>query len=1033
MKFNWAELRRRRVIRVTIAYVVAAWLLVEVGDTLFDMLDLPGWMDRALLAVLALGLPLAIVLAWVFDITPEGNVERTKKAGAESGTKDTDSSHGNATAPPDPRRFEFADLGRINLDQLDLGRPQLTPLCGRTEECQLIEKRLDEAVQGRGGIVFIGGAPGEGKTRLGEEALELGLRRGMLPLLGQAYEEHGAPFIISTEIIEDIQRALPVEVLRNALGDTASEIARLVPDLRRAMPDIPPPETLPAEQQQRYFFNAMLEFTGRLASACPLVYLLDDMQWADESSVALLEHVARQIHRMPALIVVTYRDVAADMREPFKHALSRLAHQDYATRIHLKPLGEAAVSEVIEGIYGEAAPASLVALIHRSTGGNAFFAKSLFQHLAEEGELFDANGNWREDLESRDLPIPDGIRYVIERRLVRLGDDKIAVMSAGAVEGLRFNLRTLELALADAGNVETSINAESVLAAVEAAEKAGLVFATGEERAVRYEFAHALVRQALLDDLSAGRLQRLHRRLGNALESMHGDAPSHSADIAHHYYRAGELVDSKRTLRFLVLSGERALETAAADEAVQAFSRALELEEHEEARAEHLFKRGLAHRTAGDAIRGGEDWLKALPVFERVPDPDRVAEICWALGYVYAWDNKMLEAEQLVRRGLAVVGDGPSRARCHLMAMLGMTVGERLDFDLWERTSAEAIAMARDLDDDVLLTEALMGRQYVGEHWYEADLHLEAAEEAITVAKRVGSYELAGTLGAALVGWMKALDFDRIDAHWQECRDLSRKYGDLGNVMHGELVHAVTLLQRGRLADAREIMDRLAQWSREVNFAWGTIIIEMTGFVAFLQGDWERAREIYAEANTTPIKGTMAGVEPAYQAAFLAYADDPGAEAALKAIEPRAAIAGQRNQLGAWGTSAALLEARAVRGEREACAAYYDVMVQLEAAGTHLAWNRGLVSTLAGVTAAAGGQWSKAEAHFKTSEEFIERYDLDLAAAELLRWRAQAQLWQNESDERNQAEALLERAAEAYRTLGMPRHVALTLRHLQIP
>ena len=278
MKFTWAELRRRKVIRVTVAYVVVSWVLIQVGDTLFDMLDLPGWFDRALLAVLALGLPVAVVLAWGFDLTPGGGVERTAAAGETAAAEDAGPS-GDADGAL--RRFEFADLGRIDLDQLDLGRPQLTPLYGRAEECALIERRLDEAVQGRGGLVFIGGAPGEGKTRLGEEALELGLRRGMLPLLGQAYEENGAPFIISTEIIEDIQRALPVDVLRNALGDTASEIARLVPDLRRAMPDIPPAEDLPPEQQQRYFFNALLEFTGRLAGACPLVYLLDDMQWAD--------------------------------------------------------------------------------------------------------------------------------------------------------------------------------------------------------------------------------------------------------------------------------------------------------------------------------------------------------------------------------------------------------------------------------------------------------------------------------------------------------------------------------------------------------------------------------------------------------------------------------------------------------------------------------------------------------------------------------------------------------------------------------
>ena len=180
----WGELRRRKVVRVAIAYAIGAWVLLQVGETVFGVLEFPGWTTKALLAALAVGMPVALVLAWVFDITPEGIVS----------TKDA----------PSGKRFEFAELGTIDIGQLDLGRPQLTPLIGRAEECEAIAKRLDEAAAGNGGILLIGGEPGVGKTRLGEEALELGLERHMLPLIGHAYEEHGAPFVTSTEILENI-------------------------------------------------------------------------------------------------------------------------------------------------------------------------------------------------------------------------------------------------------------------------------------------------------------------------------------------------------------------------------------------------------------------------------------------------------------------------------------------------------------------------------------------------------------------------------------------------------------------------------------------------------------------------------------------------------------------------------------------------------------------------------------------------------------------------------------------------------------
>lgn len=110
MKIIWAELRRRKVIRVAVAYLVSAWLLIQVGDTLFGMLELPGWTGRALLAALVLGFPLAMVLAWALDMTPEGIVAAENVSPGDGGGE------------KQPRRFEFSELGDIDLDQLDLGR-----------------------------------------------------------------------------------------------------------------------------------------------------------------------------------------------------------------------------------------------------------------------------------------------------------------------------------------------------------------------------------------------------------------------------------------------------------------------------------------------------------------------------------------------------------------------------------------------------------------------------------------------------------------------------------------------------------------------------------------------------------------------------------------------------------------------------------------------------------------------------------------------------------------------------------------------
>ncbi|MGB5544451.1 MAG: hypothetical protein WBO15_13730, partial [Gammaproteobacteria bacterium] len=132
MNFSWKELRRRKVVRVALAYAVGAWVLMQVGDTLFGLLELPGWAGRALVIALALGFPLVLVLSWVFDITPEG-LEKTDAA--------------DETAPG---VFRYTDPEAIDVGELDLLRPQATPLIGREQEMAVLDSRLQEAAAGRG-------------------------------------------------------------------------------------------------------------------------------------------------------------------------------------------------------------------------------------------------------------------------------------------------------------------------------------------------------------------------------------------------------------------------------------------------------------------------------------------------------------------------------------------------------------------------------------------------------------------------------------------------------------------------------------------------------------------------------------------------------------------------------------------------------------------------------------------------------------------------------------------------------------------
>src|SRR5688572_26502437 len=125
---------------------------------------------------------------------------------------------------------------------------------------------------------------------------------------------------------------VPPEWIREDLGEDAAEIARMVPILRRHFPDIGEPLDLPPEQQRRYFFNALTAFIRRGSARVPVVLVLDDVHWADEPTLLLIEHVASALKEMRILGIGTYRDVELDVARPLAATLERLSRARTAQR-----------------------------------------------------------------------------------------------------------------------------------------------------------------------------------------------------------------------------------------------------------------------------------------------------------------------------------------------------------------------------------------------------------------------------------------------------------------------------------------------------------------------------------------------------------------------------------------------------------------------------------------------------------------------------------------------------------------------------
>jgi tetratricopeptide (TPR) repeat protein len=615
-------------------------------------------------------------------------------------------------------------------------------------------------------------------------------------------------------MLQATARVVPPEALREALGDSAPEVARLMPELRRTFPDIPPPLELPPEQERRLLFDGVCGFVERIARTTPLFLTLEDLHWADDATLLLLQHMAQRLHEMPLLVVGTYREVELDAARPLARALEELLRQRLAHDVALKRLPEAGVGEMLRALSAQEPPAPLVQAIYGETEGNPFFVEEVFKHLAEEGKLFDDQGHWRSDLQVSELDVPRGVRLVIGRRLERVSEDSRRVLTAAAVIGRAFSFELLE-ALRE-------VDADALLDAVDEAERAHLITSTSAgapdgQAEDRFTFVHELIRQTLLSGVSAPRRQRLHLRVAEAMELVYAGAlEEQAADLAHHLYQAGTAADPQKTVRYLTLAGERALAAVAYEEGARLYQRALQAldlkEKPDEAlRCELLLALGKAQNKAGERDKAGEAFYQTAGIAREMGAAELLARAAlgrgerFHLGEIDLANDPLLVP--LIEEALNALGEQDNVLRARLLALLAALIHE----DSPERgasLSREGVEMARRIGDSAALAYALMGRQEAVWRPDNLEDRFAIATEIVRLAEEVGDKEIG--LGAHCFRHTCLIERGDLAAAAPDFEAHARLAEELQQ--HGQRMHTVQLrAMRALLAGRLEEAERLAQ------------------------------------------------------------------------------------------------------------------------------------------------------------------------------------------------------------------------------
>ena len=424
-------------------------------------------------------------------------------------------------------------------------------------------------------------------------------------LVGHCSEhDEAVAYLPFVEILENfIDRESNPDVLRAALGEQAPELARLIPKLKNILPELPPPLDLPPAQARRHLFNCFFDFVARIASEQPTLMILEDLHWADDSTLSLLDHLTQRLSDLPLMVIGTYRDAELNVTRPLAKTLEDLLRGRLATRVRLKGLPRDEVAAMLNSLSGKSAPAVVVGEVFAETEGNPFFVEELFRHLEEENRLYDSAGQFRSELKIAELDAPPNVRLVVARRLARLSDLTQKMLATAAVIGRFFSFEILQ--------ASSGADADSILECVEEAEKAGLVFSVADSPKARFEFSHELIRQAVLAALSAARRQRLHLEVADAIERTWSAAreskysrsiDDHAAELAHHYARGG---NPAKAVEYCARAIVRFADLGSNAEVLAQFESGLELLQQlpdDDRRAElELDLRNVAGGTLGDS------------------------------------------------------------------------------------------------------------------------------------------------------------------------------------------------------------------------------------------------------------------------------------------------------------------------------------------------------------------------------------------------------------------------------------------------
>ncbi|GAC1636065.1 MAG: helix-turn-helix transcriptional regulator [Chloroflexota bacterium] len=703
-------------------------------------------------------------------------------------------------------------------------------LVGREHELDRLLQAIDVVAGGSGRLVLLAGEPGVGKTRLAQEATISLRNRRFQVAAGRCYEpRQNTAFYPFVEALAALHAGAPASI-QTAVSTRWPYLGRLLPQTMAGTTD--PPSIAHQDEHERLLW-AVTGFIQALAAESPVAVLLDDLHWADSSSLELLQQLARHTRADRVLVLGTYRDIEVRRKHPLEQALRDLNREGLVERIPVRRMSRDETAALLASSFDrETVSDDFVSLMHRQTEGNPFYVHEVLRALVDRGDVYLDNGRWeRRDISQ--LSVPESVRSAIGERLSRLSDLAQDVLTQVSVLGQTFDFAQLQNLV---GRDEADV--ESVL---EEASAAGLVAEVGRDQ---YGFNHALTQQALYEELPSRRRRRLHLAAGESLDALGQERRrGRAAEIAWHFLEAD---DDARALPYAILAGDQAAGVFALIEAQQHFRTALELMSEtgdSSAQAEVQEKLGTVLVKSSEYNEAIDRLSRASEMLTGADDWEGVARVEVQIAQAHFGRQSNDEGlSRLERRNEELSGRIPSLQLARLYDQQAQLLFGAGRYEDYLHAAQRLYALTQSVGDDEMRMTAegrlSMGLFLVG----RTDEARRLIEEAVPRSATTGNLDASWLL---LVNAGELYETDGSLETALECRrkalEVAERLGDQGIISFSICNVVQTEILLGRWEPARQNAERSLYLTGHRSSWFSPYPLLQIAEILYLQGDLDEA------------------------------------------------------------------------------------------------------------------------------------------------------------------------------------------------